>query len=388
VLSALDALKSQFEVKEVTSTNTVFKLFSKVSFGLCIFASILVATTEYLGSPINCDLGTAKHVSEDVFNAHCWIHGTKHIDPEFQDHFDCKAKQGAEENDLIFYQWVVFMLVINAILFKIPQTIWKNYEGGIMKAFFSGKKLKSKLLSDDDTNQNLDIDLYYYNKLKGQSNSYYFMFQLCQLLNIAMLALNWWATDKFLGGNFSSYGTDVIDYYSHLTSEHERQNSDKPEPMCNAFPTKVGCKMNTVAVSGGKNKLSGICILSQNIINEKIYLFLWFWFVLMFVISALQMIFEIAILAIPAFRSFVIARQTGTYTTGEMKSYIERDCNHGDWFILHQIGKNTNKDFFYRFVDKLSRSKDDGESEKLLLENNHSNENVTIPMEEMEDRKH
>jgi len=145
--------------------------------------------------------------------------------------------------------------------------------------------------------------------------------------------------------------------------------------------------MNTVAVSGGSNTLSGFCILSQNIINEKVYLFLWFWFVLMFVISALQMIFEIAILAIPAFRSFVIARQTGTYTTGEMKSYIERDCNHGDWFILHQIGKNTNKDFFYRFVDKLSRSKDDGESGKLLLENNHSNENVTIPMEEMEDRK-
>ena len=107
----------------------------------------------------------------------------------------------------------------------------------------------------------------------------------------------------------------------------------------------------------------------------------------MFVISALQMIFEIAIFAIPSFRSFVIARQTGTYTTGEMKSYIEHDCNHGDWFILHQIGKNSNKDFFYRFVKQVSHPKDNGEIENLLPENNHSNENVTIPMEEMEDRK-
>jgi len=97
------------------------------------------------------------------------------------------------------------------------------------------------------------------------------------------------------------------------------------------------------------------------------------------------MIFEIAILAIPGFFSFVIARQTGSNMTGEMKSYIKRDCNYGDWFILHQIGKNTNKDFFYRFVEKLSESgrhpKDDGESGKLLPENNHSKENV--PLEEM-----
>jgi len=159
--------------------------------------------------------------------------------------------------------------------------------------------------------------------------------------------------------------------------------------MCNAFPTKVGCSIVTVGPGGAGQKANGYCILSQNIINEKIYLFLWFWFLLMLVISVLQMIFEIAIFAIPGFRSFVIARQTGAFTTGEMKRYIERDCNYGDWFILHQIGKNTNKEFFYRFVETLSKSatsrlpKDNRESEKLL----HSNENVTIPMEEMEDRK-
>jgi len=113
VLDASEALKSQFRAKEVNSTNTVFKLFSKISFGLCIFASVLVVTTEYVGNPINCQLGSADVVSDDVFNAHCWIHGTKHVPEEYQDHFDCIAKKGADGNELIFYQWVVFMLVIN-----------------------------------------------------------------------------------------------------------------------------------------------------------------------------------------------------------------------------------------------------------------------------------
>ena len=110
----------------------------------------------------------------------------------------------------------------------------------------------------------------------------------------------------------------------------------------------------------------------------------------MFVVSALQMIFEIAVFAIPSFRSFIIARQTGAYSTGEMKSYIERDCNHGDWFILHQIGKNTNKSFFYQLVKNLSSSggpTDNGETEKLLPEHPHLNENSTLEMEILDEGK-
>merc|ERR1712110_477517 len=183
----------------------------------------------------------------------------------------------------------------------------------------------------------------------------------------AMLVLNWWATDAFLGGNFHSHGSDVVGYYSK--SDYNRQTSgERFDPMCNAFPTRVSCIIKTGSASGAGSTANAFCILAQNIINEKIYLFLWFWFVLMFVISALQMIFEIAIFAIPSFRSFIIARQTGTYLSGETKKYIERDCNHGDWFILHQIGKNTNKDFFYRLVKNLSLSgaEEVGDTEKLL----------------------
>merc|ERR1712062_112685 len=119
---------------------------------------------------------------------------------------------------------------------------------------------------------------------------------------------------------------------------------------------------------------NAMCVLSQNIINEKVYLFLWFWFVLMFVVSAIQVIFEIAILTVPSFRSFVIARQTGSYLSGDVKNFIEQECNHGDWFVLHQIGKNTNRDFYFRFLEKLEESyhNRNGERKELLQENQTS----------------
>ena len=81
---------------------------------------------------------------------------------------------------------------------------------------------------------------------------------------------------------------------------------------------------------------------------------MWFWLVFMFAASAIQLIFDIAILAIPAFRSWLIEQQTGTfYDGGQINSFI-LNCNIGNWFLLYQIGKNTNREFFYKFIKKLS----------------------------------
>ena len=57
LIRAASGVKSQFAIKEVDSSNTVFKLFSKVTVGLCVIASILEASSEYFGKPIICQRG-------------------------------------------------------------------------------------------------------------------------------------------------------------------------------------------------------------------------------------------------------------------------------------------------------------------------------------------
>ena len=90
-------VKSQFSWKEVDSSNTVFKLFAKASVGLCLFASILVASAEYLGKPITCEHASGKilDTAAGTFTAYCWIHGgkklTKHgFSQERANAFDCR----------------------------------------------------------------------------------------------------------------------------------------------------------------------------------------------------------------------------------------------------------------------------------------------------------
>jgi len=371
LIGAASEVKSQFSIlKEVDSSNTVFKLFSKVTVGLCVISSILVATSEYLGSPITCQTSTGK-VADGVFNAFCWIHGGKKIPKLLADVFKCHSYQHeeSETNDTLYYQWVVFMLAINAMLFKIPHLLWKSFEGGLMKKFHSGKGLKSDLMNaDGDMEEHLQTHIAYFKKLSKKSGKniiYYAQFQTCQLLNIIMLVLNVWATNQFLPsssqGSFISYGSDVVNY---LTTD--AVDPTNPGPMCLTFPTVVGCEFSTIGTGGSIQTDTGICILSQNIINEKVYLFLWFWFVLLGVASGIQMIFEIAVLSMGAVRSWLMERQFDGTDDQQMKDFV-LNLGLGDWFVLHQIGKNTNEEFFHAFIKKLSSPKADSVEDSVPL---------------------
>ena len=138
--------------------------------------------------------------------------------------------------DTIYYQWVVFMLAINGIIFKIPHLLWRACEGGIMKEFHRGKNARSNLMEDDSMRSNLKIHMNSFKKLKGQKNlGYYTRFQICQVLNLLMLILNWWATNQFLAGNFHTYGAEVTEFYS----KDSYVRGETHDPMCNAFPTVV-----------------------------------------------------------------------------------------------------------------------------------------------------
>ena len=68
------------------------------------------------------------------------------------------------------------------------------------------------------------------------------------------------------------YGVDkksiqVINYYNQ--SPIERKSAEGlHNPMCNLFPTVVSCDMGSIGAGGGGQTFNGLCVLSQNIINQ------------------------------------------------------------------------------------------------------------------------
>ena len=57
------------------------------------------------------------------------------------------------------------------------------------------------------------------------------------------------------------------------------------------------CTFHKYGHSGTLEKHDALCVLALNIINEKIFVFLWFWFVVLAVISAAAVLYRVATLA-------------------------------------------------------------------------------------------
>lgn len=369
-----------FRIKDVNSDNVTFKLFYKASFGLCLFSSLLVGATQNWGDPIECHQTIEGTISDKVFENHCWIHGTKRIESdEDQKIFNCKSrdlvsKKGNLPDDVTFYQWVTFMLLINAAIFRIPYIIWKFCEGGLMKSFYSDDTRWKK---DDVSMKELLVGkASFFKKLRGQMGWYYFTFVSCEILNVAMLVINCISTNMFLNEQFTRYGLEATRFLSNSTEDQRKADFN---PLCSTFPTVTNCEMKYKGPGTGPANSTGVCILSQNIINQKIYFVLWFWFIIMMAIGTLQILFELSFLSFKPLRKWLITLQMGKFDTNHVRQYVDKNCAIGDWFLLYQIGKNMDKHVFRLFLEIVSQSQGNSRTNEAQSRRRNANDAESQP---------
>ena len=100
---------------------------------------------------------------------------------------------------------------------------------------------------------------------------------------------------SFLGYQFTTYGWDVL-------SVTAQSPEDRADPMNMVFPKVTKCTFHKYGPSGTITQHDGLCILALNIINEKIYVFLWFWFVFVAMFSAMAILYRMVMLLVPGLR--------------------------------------------------------------------------------------
>lgn len=116
--------------------------------------------------------------------------------------------------------------------------------------------------------------------------------------------------DTFLGGAFLTYGMKVISF-SNMNQE------DRIDPMIEVFPRVTKCTFHKYGASGSIQNYDALCVLAANVINEKIYIFLWFWFIILAVFSGLAVLYSMAIVLMPSTRETILRKRFkfGTATT-------------------------------------------------------------------------
>lgn len=337
----------------IVTDNAVFKLHYRLSVVLLAAFSLIVTGRQYIGDPIDC-MSQTSDIPGKMLDQYCWISSTFTLPSAFDRRIGVEVPQpGIDKSvpgeDRIYhqyYQWVCFVLFLQAAMFYVPRYVWKIWEGGRMKAL----GLDMPLTSDDDYRVRKDVIVSYFVARHNNHGFYFGRYFVCELLNLINVVGQIFFTDRFLGGAFTTYGSEVIRF-------SEMDHNERTDPMMKIFPRVTKCLFYTFGSSGDVQKHDALCILPLNIINEKIYIFLWFWFIILAAISGLAVLYHSVAFFCPHFR-FLLLRLKSSISPREYLNSLNRKLLIGDWFVLYQVGKSVDSRLYAAVIAELAKKLD------------------------------
>lgn len=106
---------------------------------------------------------------------------------------------------------------------------------------------------------------------------------LSEMMNFANIIFQVYATNAFLGGQFYALGFKFI----------EDDFVGAMDVLDVVFPKVTKCNFYKYGQSGSIQHHDALCVMALNVINEKIYVVLWFWFCILFVVTVLGLIWRL-----------------------------------------------------------------------------------------------
>lgn len=103
---------------------------------------------------------------------------------------------------------------------------------------------------------------------------YAFRYFACEFLCFVNIVVQMVLMNRFFDGEFAAYGLRAMNL---LDTPQEQRN----DPMIYMFPRMTKCIFYKYGASGSIQKHDSLCLLPLNIVNEKTYVFLWFWYVIL-----------------------------------------------------------------------------------------------------------
>lgn len=153
--------------------------------------------------------------------------------------------------------------------------------------------------------------------------------------------------NKFFDGAFMTLGLDVIAY-------SEGDPDQRVDPLIWTFPRMTKCTFRKYGPSSSIEVMDVLCILPLNIVNEKLYVFLWFWFLLLAGLTLINNISRVILMAMPRIRVYFLHVRL-RFVSKEAINVIIRRSRMGDWFMLYMLGQNMDAAIFSEVMTDLAR---------------------------------
>jgi len=374
VYGVLQPVKAYLTLDPYRTNSFMFSVNTKLTAGIVLVFCIVTTCNQYFGDPIDCMVD--RTIPGGLMDTYCWIHSTFTLPQRVMGDMAKKdlphpglgpVSYGDETTDHKYYQWVVFTLFFQALLFYAPKTLWGIWEEGQVSHMIpedllfhvSDKRMPlfprpPGVLKEDVINacvRRIRDHLTSLFQLRGvyKYQSYFFRYMVCEGLTLVNLLFQLWLMDKFLGGMFSEYGT-LVASISQLDPE------DRKDPMNLVFPKVAKCVFNKFGGSGTVEIYDGLCVLPINIFNEKIYIFMWFWLIILVILTSLSLVYHAVLVSSVQLRAYRLKSSTGNLIGNDVATRLAGNVRRGEWFFLMQLGYNLNPVVFGKLCTDLDKS--------------------------------
>jgi len=322
-LPIISSLLKWFKGDELNIDNHLFRLHHQASTFIIMFGLLFIFLENHLdGRAIVCQGG------DQYARSFCWIHGTAYVHDHLQgkatgcfvDQSKIKSEQDAPVT--AYYLWLPFLLTFCFGFAKFPRSVWRKFlEGGLMRNLIGPNPDPSVI-----TQNFLDF--------RGRYAKYHIYFGFCEFLNLLMVFLSMIMTDALLLNKFFSYGQEVINYIwsvKHVGPDGKYLTHD---PMCELFPTEVACYIKIGATTGAVDRSNYLCILSNNLFNQKYFLVVWLWWFFLIGVSILGMIYRFARVMVPDLSRSILTRKVRAWRLENL------ELSGADCFVLDMLSDN------------------------------------------------
>ncbi|KAK7079095.1 hypothetical protein SK128_007330 [Halocaridina rubra] len=328
VLAALAGLvKVRYSYTAVDSQ--VFRLHYRWTTAICFICCALVVAKEYVGDPIECINGDPTYIKQ--ITSYCWISSTYTINST-DDHMPFVGpyrKDLHEKRYHSYYLWVPVVLFIQGCIFYFPHLIWKSYEGKQLDLLLQDL---NKGLFDEDAEKKKKNIVSYLKESWGLNTHYVSVYYICEALNLCSVVAQMLIMNKFLGGLFMDYGIKVLSLIN-------ANDAERHDPLITTFPRLTKCDFMRYGPTGTVVTEDILCILPQNIVNEKIFLVMWIWFVFLTTVTSAWLLWRAVVLLNPSVRLRILEHLSKSKLTQKMKNTI-LSLHLGDYCLLESMGHN------------------------------------------------
>jgi len=356
IIGAFSDLK-KVVIKPVDTTNVssvIFKLH-RITSSFLICCSFLTTLKQHFGAPIHCMIGEG-HMALPVFESYCFMRSTytrQNVYPDTNNtHQYTHAYPGVTPGDLgvrsseiyhNYYQWVCLLLVVQAALCSSPWFYWKSVERGRIRKLVE-KISKDPLTEKPVMEQISGLGDFLINNT-GWFNSSAFKMLWIELMCLVLTILQLYLMDVVLGNQFLNLGKYIFN------------PQELSVALYSVFPIVVSCDSTYFGPSGEVMRVSGLCTLPINILNEKIYLILWFWYNFLIITSACLLFWECFHILFPKLRLATLSRlvQRKAGSVRMVRAVLHRS-SYGDFVLLKFIAKNIDTVQFSSLIRYLQEN--------------------------------